>query len=184
MRAKGELDVGSCLDEDQILAFARNEGSTNELQRLERHLDDCPGCFDVVAHAVRVNFGASPALAETIIEGGVERVGTAVPMGTRYLGRYELVEPVGAGGMGVVYRAYDPALRRYVALKLIRSDGHLASLAASLRVRLLREAHAMAKLTHPNVVTVFDVGFVESQIFVAMELLDGPTLHAWQAAAP
>ena len=55
MQAKGELDLGSCLDEDQILAFARNEGSTNELQRLERHLDDCPGCFDVVAHAVRVN---------------------------------------------------------------------------------------------------------------------------------
>jgi tetratricopeptide (TPR) repeat protein/predicted Ser/Thr protein kinase len=179
-----EEDIGPCLDEDQILAFARNEGAPGEMRRLEQHVDQCPTCFDVVANAVRVNFGYAPGLAETIVDGEPMRAPSPLAAGSRYLGRYELVEQVGSGGMGVVYRAYDPALRRYVALKLIRSDGHLANLAASLRVRLLREAHAMAKLTHPNVVTVFDVGFVDGQIFVAMEFIDGPTLHAWQSAAP
>ena len=73
------------------------------------------------------------------------------------LGRYVVLDRLGAGGMGVVYAAYDPELDRKVALKLLRPDADRA-LAAERRTRLLREAQAMARLSHPNVIAVYDVG--------------------------
>jgi len=82
--------------------------------------------------------------------------------------------------MGVVYAAYDPDLDRKVALKLLRAH-HGDS--ADLRARLLREAQAMARLTHPNVVSVYDVGSFEDRVFVAMEFVDGRTLSAWRKEA-
>jgi tetratricopeptide (TPR) repeat protein len=91
------------------------------------------------------------------------------------IGRYMLLEPVGEGGMGVVYRAFDPELDRSVAVKLIRS----AEGTAEARARLLREAQALARLSHPNVVGVHDVGAVGDQVFLAMEMLDGQTLRDW-----
>ena len=97
------------------------------------------------------------------------------------LGRYILLEPLGEGGMGVVYAAYDPELDRRVALKLLR---HGAADDSSMgRARLVREAQAMAKLSHPNVITVFDVGAVEGRVFVSMELVVGDDLRGWLAAA-
>ncbi len=91
------------------------------------------------------------------------------------LGRYVLLEPLGEGGMGIVYAAYDPELDRRVAIKLIRSK----ITDEEARLRLQREAQAMAKLSHANVVTVYDVGCVDNQIFVAMELVRGQTLGDW-----
>jgi eukaryotic-like serine/threonine-protein kinase len=100
-----------------------------------------------------------------------------LPRGT-VVGRYVVIAPVGAGGMGVVYRAFDPELDRHVALKLIRSrDG-----SDNARASLLREAQALAKLSHPNVVAVHDVGTFDDQVFIAMELLHGATLRAWMTA--
>ncbi|MBT8494359.1 MAG: serine/threonine protein kinase, partial [Deltaproteobacteria bacterium] len=93
------------------------------------------------------------------------------------LGRYTILSTLGAGGMGVVYAAYDPDLDRKVALKLLH--GNQAS--QSARTRLLREARAMAKLAHPNVITVFEVGSVGAVDFVAMEFVDGPDLEGWCA---
>src|SRR5262245_57486018 len=75
--------------------------------------------------------------------------------GTR-VGPYDVRERLGAGGMGVVYAAYHPELDRRVALKLLRPDATLGSSREELRARLLREAQAMARLSHPNVVTVYD----------------------------
>jgi serine/threonine protein kinase/tetratricopeptide (TPR) repeat protein len=97
--------------------------------------------------------------------------------GTR-VERYILLKPVGHGGMGVVYAAYDPDLDRKVALKLLRPDkrtpeGHTG------RDWILREAQAMARVTHPNVISVYDVGTYGSQIFVAMEFIHGVTLSDW-----
>lgn len=91
------------------------------------------------------------------------------------IGRYLVIEPLGAGGMGVVWSAYDPELDRKVAIKLLHADmdgsrGH---------ARLLREAQAMARLAHPNVITVHDVGTHDEAVFVAMELVRGWTLTAW-----
>ncbi|MEZ4449848.1 MAG: bifunctional serine/threonine-protein kinase/formylglycine-generating enzyme family protein [Nannocystaceae bacterium] len=88
------------------------------------------------------------------------------------IGRYLVLDHLGTGGMGVVYSAYDPELDRKVAVKLLKHGvGDYAG-----RARLLREAQAMAKLAHPNVVTVYDVGTVDEQVFVAMELIQGVTL--------
>ena len=96
------------------------------------------------------------------------------------LGRYRVVRPLGAGAMGAVYEAWDPELDRRVAVKLLHRDPTTDG--ASLRSRLLREAQAMAKLSHPHVVTVYDVGDVGDQIFVAMELIEGMTLTDWRKA--
>ncbi|MEO7729564.1 MAG: serine/threonine-protein kinase, partial [Kofleriaceae bacterium] len=91
------------------------------------------------------------------------------------VGRYELGEPLGAGAMGVVYRARDPELHRVVAIKLVRTSGTRRTSEAGL----LREAQAMARLRHPNVVPIFDVGPADGAVFVAMPLLEGGTLRQW-----
>ncbi len=89
------------------------------------------------------------------------------------LGRYQLLEMVGAGGMGVVWGAWDPKLERRVAVKLVK-----AAMAAA-RDRILLEGQALAKLSHPNVVPVFDVGVFEEQVYLVMEWVRGKNLRAY-----
>lgn len=104
----------------------------------------------------------------------------ALRIGTR-LGRYLLEEEIGRGGMGVVYAALDPELDRRIAIKVLRTS---AAEGSAGRTRLLREAQALARLAHPNVIAVFDVGVVSAagdEIFVAMELCTGGTLRQHQA---
>ncbi|MEM6996656.1 MAG: protein kinase [Myxococcota bacterium] len=91
------------------------------------------------------------------------------------IGRYRLQDQVGQGGMGLVYRAHDESLDRTVALKLLRSEIDTSTGTE----RLQREARSMAKVSHPNVVTVYDVGTYEGAVFVAMEFVQGRTLRAW-----
>ena len=90
------------------------------------------------------------------------------------LGRYIVGDVLGAGAMGVVYDAYDPDLDRPVAMKVIPSE---ASFGPRAHARLIREARALAQLSHPNVVQVHDVGFVGDQVFIAMERVAGTTLR-------
>ncbi|MFZ6179149.1 tetratricopeptide repeat protein [Nannocystis pusilla] len=97
------------------------------------------------------------------------------------LGRYLVLGPLGAGGMGVVYAAYDPELDRKVAIKLWHAAAGAATSADLARGRLQREAQALAKLQHPNVVAVYDVGTHDNRVFVAMEHIDGWTLTQWLA---
>ena len=94
------------------------------------------------------------------------------------VGRLVVLGTLGAGGMGVVYEAYDPELDRKVALKFLRADGDETETA---RARLQREAQAMAKVSHRNVINVHDVGTHDDQVFVAMEFVQGKTLRAWLA---
>jgi eukaryotic-like serine/threonine-protein kinase len=91
------------------------------------------------------------------------------------VGRYEVVGELGAGGMAVVYRARDRELGRDVALKLLAS----AEDAAQGNTRLLREAQALAQLSHPNVIAVYDVGRFADGVFLAMELVEGQRIDAW-----
>ena len=97
----------------------------------------------------------------------------------RRLGRYLLLEELGRGGMGVVHAAFDEDLGRKIAIKLVNVHGDAPSSAE--RTRLLREAQALAMFTHPNIVTVFDVGESEQGVFVAMEYVPGATLRQWRA---
>jgi serine/threonine protein kinase len=98
------------------------------------------------------------------------------------VGRYDVLERVGAGGMGVVYRAYDPELHREVALKLLKASRGSGQAEAKRRKRLLREARAMAQLSHPNVIPVYDVGEYGDGLYVAMEFVLGLNARQWLKA--
>jgi tetratricopeptide (TPR) repeat protein len=98
------------------------------------------------------------------------------------IGRYIVLSKIGVGAMGIVYAAYDPELDRKVALKIV--DARRTEDGSQGRGELLREAQAMARLSHPNVITVHDVGVVREHVFVAMELIDGVTLGRWLTAQP
>ncbi|HWB82244.1 MAG TPA: serine/threonine-protein kinase [Nannocystaceae bacterium] len=129
--------------------------------------------------------GRPDAEADTIIEGQrgtstVESSDHGLTPGTR-LGRYVVLEEIGQGGMGLVFSAYDPELNRKVALKLLRPN---QSERKRARSRLLQEAQALAKLAHPNVITVYDVGTIGERVFVAMELIEGTTIKGWLAEKP
>lgn len=100
-------------------------------------------------------------------------------LSARVIGRYELVELLGSGGMGSVYRAHDPHLSRDIALKVLHAEGANARSGSDYRHRLLREAQVLARLSHPNVVAAFDVGTFEQAVFVAMELIEGESLRSW-----
>ena len=89
------------------------------------------------------------------------------------VGRYVILDRIGHGGMGIVYRAYDPDLDRRIALKLVRA------ISKDTTARLIREGQALAKVSHPNIVQVFDVGVFGDTVFIAMELVEGKTLMAW-----
>ena len=91
------------------------------------------------------------------------------------VGRYRLLEMIGAGGMGRVFRARDPQLDREVAVKLLRQ------ISAEAQARMVREAQTMAALSHPNVLPIFDVGVDGDDLFIAVELVHGVDLSAWLA---
>jgi eukaryotic-like serine/threonine-protein kinase len=126
---------------------------------------------DLALETIVVSESGSPGTAKTRSRLSFSR-GSAI-------GRYIVVEALGRGGMGEVFLAYDPELDRRVALKLVRprqdGDG---------RQRLLREAQAQAQLSHPNVVTVYDVGTHDDHVFIAMEHVRGQTFQEWLDAAP
>jgi tetratricopeptide (TPR) repeat protein len=94
------------------------------------------------------------------------------------VGRYQLLDMLGAGGMGVVYSAHDPELNRRVAIKLLHPQAD-PDVQADGAARLLREAQAMARLSHPNVVSVHDAGTHAGHVFIAMELVEGLSLRHW-----
>ena len=96
------------------------------------------------------------------------------------IGGYALLDVLGQGGMGVVWKAHDPNLDREIAIKVLkRHDAH-----PSLRKRLLREGRAMARLKHPNVLTVYEVGTEGERDYIAMELVDGCSLDEWLTRNP
>jgi hypothetical protein len=94
------------------------------------------------------------------------------------IGRYQLLELVGSGGMGMVWGAWDPQLERRVAIKLVRFSSERA------HERMLREGQVLAKLSHPNLVPIFDVGVMGDQVYLVMEWIKGVTLRAYGASAP
>ncbi|MEM6993377.1 MAG: protein kinase, partial [Myxococcota bacterium] len=98
------------------------------------------------------------------------------------IGRYTVVDKVGAGGMGVVYRAHDPSLDRDIAIKLVRPTRLRGSGGEQHRARLLREARALAQLQHQNVIRIYDVGEHGEALFFAMEYVLGKDAEQWVTA--
>ena len=160
-----------CGDENTVLDFLEGRMSAAEASAFEEHVDGCAECRALVAAAGR-------ALAATGgTGGGSESVNAPVRVGER-VSRYVILDWIGAGGMGVVYTAYDTELDRKIALKLLR-PGAGAGDEPDAAARLLREAKALAQVAHPNVVNVFDAGLHGEGVFVAMEYVEGRTLGAW-----
>jgi tetratricopeptide (TPR) repeat protein len=106
--------------------------------------------------------------------------GEAEPGPAARIGRYSVLRELGRGGMGVTYIAYDDDLDRKVVLKLVRSD----ALDAQAQERLRREARAQARLAHPNIVAIHEVGHHGARSFIAMELVHGKTVSGWLSAEP
>ncbi|APR87427.1 Serine/threonine kinase PKN8 [Minicystis rosea] len=154
-----------CSSESTLLDLLEGRLDAEDAKRARAHLLMCSLCQEIAADVVGATRPEEPF---RVLRRG-ERVG-----------RYEVIEVLGAGAMGVVYAAHDPELARRVALKLVRA-GAEAERAERLRERLLREAQAMARLAHPNVIAAFDVGSFGEQVFVAMELVRGDTLSSWLA---
>jgi serine/threonine protein kinase/Tol biopolymer transport system component len=106
----------------------------------------------------------------------------ADPFVGQQLAQYNIEEHVGQGGMGSVYRAWDTHLRRRVAIKVLRTS--LEKRAAEMRARLLVEARSAAGLNHPNIVTIYEIGRTETLDYIAMEFVQGKTLHSLIAGQP
>jgi tetratricopeptide (TPR) repeat protein len=168
----------TCPDPSALEAFALGSTSEEDRPRLESHIDGCPTCSEVVAQLAQI-YGRSAVTMQARSADGSLRPPSAPALGA-IVGRYRVGRMLGAGGMGVVFEAHDPELDRLVAIKLLHGGAH----ALALKTRLLREARAMARLAHPNVVAVHDVGTVGQQVFIAMELVEGTTLSRWMQAQP
>ena len=124
---------------------------------------------------------AAPPNTPPGIDESVAPTRASLPRGAT-IGRYLILRQLGEGGMGVVYSAIDPELDRKIALKLLRPARRASGPIA--QARLLREAQAMARISHPNVVAVHDVGTHGEEVFVAMELVEGGTLTDWVEEKP
>jgi serine/threonine protein kinase/tetratricopeptide (TPR) repeat protein len=152
----------------------------------EIHLDACQSCrrlLSTLARGLSAHSRLSPEMtAPASADGAPSALARAMAPGTR-VGRFIIQSALGVGGMGVVHAADDPVLGRKVALKLIHADHGEGPANDEWRARLLREARAIARLSHPNVITVHDIGLHGDQPFVAMELVEGSTLRSWLAAS-
>ena len=171
----------SCVNEDTIVAFIDARLPPTRIAHVEAHVRACASCHELLSLAL----AAAPAPKRPAPESlGADQFqpapsgGGILTRGTSF-GRYTVLGPLGRGGMGDVYAAYDPELDRKVALKVLRTRGDVSD--ERRRGRLLREAKAIARLRHPNVVVVHDAGTVGDRVFLAMEYIDGQTLETWLA---
>ncbi len=157
-----------CPGDEQLVGFAEGLLESDARRCVAAHLDDCEDCRVLVGLAGEDGTPGEDGPMRQVAEGSTA-------------GRYVVVRKVGEGAMGMVFAARDPELGRTVALKVLRTntrdDPHG-------RKRILREAQALARLSHPNIVSVFDVGELEDDVFIAMEFVDGPTLGAWWQGRP
>jgi tRNA A-37 threonylcarbamoyl transferase component Bud32 len=196
----------ACLDEQTVVAFVSGALVGAKLAEAERHLLGCPDCATLVALAApttgarRINTlewagappneaapapAAAPPAATTAAAPawGAEPTTAIIDFSSvdghrpgAMVGRYRLLQLVGRGGMGEVYAAHDPELDRKIAIKVMRGDTYPDDVEAA---RMMREAQSIARLSHPNLVTVYDVGTANGRVFVAMELIEGDTVAVW-----
>jgi hypothetical protein len=147
--------MSTCIDDETLAELIEGRLDEPRAREVTAHLDSCDACRGIVADVVR----SLEPKADTV-------------------GRYVILDCIGAGAMGIVYTAHDPDLGRKVALKLLRPDPSVPA-SRGAQSRLLREAQAMAQLSHPHVIRIYDVGVLGDEVFIAMELVEGGTLTQW-----
>lgn len=174
-----QATTGTCPDANVLGRLLEGLVDTDERGVVEAHLDACESCARLVAELARFAPRPGDSRAPVIDRVAASGAAEALEPGAT-IGRFTLLERLGIGGMGVVWAAYDPELDRRIALKFARSalgDGDRVA-------RLGREAKALARVNHPNVVAVHDIGFDAGRMYIAQELVGGRQLGAWLTAQP
>jgi len=195
----------ACPSDGELVSLAQGELPPADAARLSEHVKDCPACRSLLSRLT----GPRDISAAGEDDSGEALPGTPAPAKGRQalahtlpvlpdhtpsssgddedeplergatVGRYDILQHLASGGMGAVYAAYDPQLDRRVALKVLSHRGRSDVSRERLQIRLMREAQAMARLTHPNVAAVHDVGTFQGRVFLAMEFVDGGDLKGW-----
>jgi len=161
----------NCPDENDLARYVNGLLAAEREQAVRAHITGCGECRSVLA---ALSAPEEPPPAQGV---GLLTTGTRV-------GRYVVLGLLGEGGMGRVHAAYDPELDRKVALKLLNPERLRGDSLDLARQRLEREARAMARLSHPHVASLHDVGEYEGQLFLVMEFLERGTLRKWLAERP
>ncbi len=156
---------------EQLLQFANGSLEVDQSNWIESHVAACETCCHQLENA------PEDALAQLLKKSPHEHPTT----GLRLVTGFQILDELGRGGMGVVYRAVQPALNRQVAIKMIGKSSQASKLELT-RFRL--EAEASAALNHPNIVQVYDVGEIDGQPYIAMELVQGGTLSEYLQRRP
>jgi eukaryotic-like serine/threonine-protein kinase len=169
---EGFMVTEACVDEDTVLAFACRSLPAERAALVERHLDRCADCVELVAAAARE---IAPPRSRPP---GQQQAAVDVvrPVVHQSFGRYRILDVLGFGGMGVVYRAIDERSGEAVALKTVRVQEPGA--VASIR----REIHALSRVRHPGVVRILEQGLEAGYPWYAMEFIAGQTLEAYLEA--
>ncbi len=163
-----------CPSEEALLELVDGTDAAHA-PALRAHVESCAACGELlgILAAQSDEQGEKPLAAQP----SADTLAPTLAAGA-LIGRYVVLHRLGSGGMGVVYAGFDPELQRKVAIKLLRPES-VAALGAEGNARILREAQSLARLAHPNIVAVFDVGLVDEQVYVAMEYIEGQTVAAW-----
>jgi serine/threonine protein kinase len=178
------IELVECLDDNLASEFVSGSMPATTQTKVEKHLAGCRDCRELVAALAGTGDDSDVAThpRDKLTESQAGKL-PALSIGDR-VGRYLVLSTLGAGGMGMVFAAYDPQLDRKIALKVLRTN--LGANTADARKRLKREAQAIARLNHPNVVGVYDVGTTTSgeDVYIAMEFVEGDTLTTWLKRYP
>lgn len=166
----------ACPSEDALADFIAGAGTDASRAAVESHIDACTRCAETLAL-----FGGAYATSAQRAGASPPEPEPEAPAAEAFAGRYKIRECVGAGAGGTVYAAWDPELDRIVALKVLRGQATGGSSGAH---RIAREARVMAKVVHPNVVAVHDVGSTGEHVFIAAEFVEGGTLESWRRSKP
>jgi eukaryotic-like serine/threonine-protein kinase len=170
----------ACVNEQTVQELVSGRLAGDALEDAEQHLADCSACAQLVALA-----GGSGLVSGGVLRRAPPRTRSerSLSPGT-LIGHYVVHGFLGAGGMGEVYAAYDPSLERKLAIKFLRPEMVGRGDHAVATERLRREARVVAKLSHPNVVTVYEIGVYGDRVFIAMEHIDGDSVSEWLRRSP
>ena len=178
-----------CPDLNTLATFLEGALDEEEQQLVDSHIRICQRCREIFTFGEKTRQSqierSASQTQSTDLDPLLQKLMPFGQLSTgQTIGRYIVVTPLGLGGMGEVYSAYDPELNRRVALKLLRTDVFADSTLDNNVSRLMKEAQAMAQLSHPNVISVHDVIRVDGQVVIAMEYFSGGTLKSWLREQP